>query len=260
MVLLICMLVSFSASVVGAICGLGGGIVIKPVLDMTGAVSVAEASLLSASTVLAMSISSLYKNFRAGERIQLNIGLPLAGGAAIGGLLGKSIFQSICRIAGEGYAGFAQSALLLLLTFGVLIYKLKEEGVQPKLVKSRLLATFVGVVLGCFSSLIGIGGGPINLLVLSYLFGMKGKEAVMSSLFIIGFSQTAALATAAVGGGFADFDVIRLIGMVLCGIGGGSLGSFIHRRISEKGNRTVLVGLLLLIMLICGRNIAVRIF
>lgn len=254
------MLVSFAASVLGAICGLGGGIVIKPVLDMTGAVSVAEASLLSASTVLAMSISSLYKNLRDGERLRLDMGLPLALGAAIGGLLGKSLFQNICRLAGEGPAGFAQNALLLILTFAVLLYKLKEDNIQTKLIKSRLLAGIVGIILGCFSALIGIGGGPINLLVLSYLFGMKGKEAVMSSLFIIGFSQTAALITAATGGGFSDFDIIRLVGMVLCGIGGGSLGSFIHRRISEKGTRTVLIGLLLLIMLICGRNIAIRIF
>jgi len=256
MVLIICMAVSFAASIVGAICGLGGGIVIKPVLDATGAVGVAEASILSSSTVLAMSISSLIKNYRSGERFPLQLGLPLAIGAALGGLIGKTIFQAICRFSGEGPAGFAQSLLLMLLTIGVLLYKLREDRIKPHIINSRVLAGFVGIFLGCFSALIGIGGGPINLLVLSYLLGMQGKEAVMSSLFIIAFSQTSALITSGVNGGFADFDILRLAGMIICGIGGGMIGSHIHRRISEKGNRGVLVGLLSVIIIICIFNLA----
>ena len=35
--------VSFFASIAGAICGIGGGVIIKPVLDMLGLASVATA-------------------------------------------------------------------------------------------------------------------------------------------------------------------------------------------------------------------------
>ena len=38
--------VSFFASIAGAICGIGGGVIIKPVLDMLGLASVATISFL----------------------------------------------------------------------------------------------------------------------------------------------------------------------------------------------------------------------
>lgn len=44
--------VSFFASIAGAICGIGGGVIIKPVLDMLGLASVATISFLSGCTVL----------------------------------------------------------------------------------------------------------------------------------------------------------------------------------------------------------------
>ena len=47
--------VSFCASVVGAICGIGGGVLIKPLLDAFGVLSVASISFLSGCTVLSMS-------------------------------------------------------------------------------------------------------------------------------------------------------------------------------------------------------------
>ena len=39
--------VSFLASVAGAVCGIGGGVLIKPILDMFGVLSVASISFLS---------------------------------------------------------------------------------------------------------------------------------------------------------------------------------------------------------------------
>lgn len=38
------LLVSFFSSLVGAICGIGGGVIIKPVLDATGTMSVTAIS------------------------------------------------------------------------------------------------------------------------------------------------------------------------------------------------------------------------
>lgn len=55
MEMLIIMIVCFFSSVVGAICGIGGGVIIKPVLDATGIMEVATASFLSGCTVLSMS-------------------------------------------------------------------------------------------------------------------------------------------------------------------------------------------------------------
>ena len=49
---LICLL----ATTLGAISGIGGGVIIKPVLDATASISVSQISFLSGCSVLAMSI------------------------------------------------------------------------------------------------------------------------------------------------------------------------------------------------------------
>ena len=46
-------IVSFGASIAGAICGIGGGVIIKPTLDAFGVLSVSTISFLSGCTVLA---------------------------------------------------------------------------------------------------------------------------------------------------------------------------------------------------------------
>ena len=58
-------IISLLASVAGAICGIGGGVIIKPTLDQFHLDSVATVSFLSGGTVLAMSCYSVTKSMRA---------------------------------------------------------------------------------------------------------------------------------------------------------------------------------------------------
>ena len=46
--------VCLAASVIGGICGIGGGVIIKPVLDAMGVMSVSALQFLSGLTVLGM--------------------------------------------------------------------------------------------------------------------------------------------------------------------------------------------------------------
>lgn len=61
------LIVSFLASSAGALCGIGGGVIIKPVLDMFHLASVSSISFLSGCTVLSMSCYSVGKSLLAGE-------------------------------------------------------------------------------------------------------------------------------------------------------------------------------------------------
>ena len=87
--------VSLLASIVGSICGIGGGVIIKPVLDAMNVMSVSCISFLSGCTVLTMSVVSVYKNMRAGKKLNLRIATLLAVGAAVGGVAGKMMFQAV---------------------------------------------------------------------------------------------------------------------------------------------------------------------
>lgn len=89
-------IVSFIASIAGAICGMGGGVIIKPVLDVFGWTSVSTISFLSSCTVLSMSCYSVGRSMLAKDsKVDLKIGTSLAIGAAMGGVLGKQLFTLI---------------------------------------------------------------------------------------------------------------------------------------------------------------------
>lgn len=85
--------VGFGASVIGSICGIGGGVLIKPILDAFGVLSVSSISFLSSCTVLSMSFYSILNGQISKESvIDTGIGTPLVIGSAVGGIIGKTLF------------------------------------------------------------------------------------------------------------------------------------------------------------------------
>ena len=83
----------------------------------------AQISFLSGCTVLAMTIVSLLRS--RGEKIELRRGTLLAVGAAVGGLLGKVVFDWVKSLTGsDGLVGVVQSVIMVLLTAGVGVYML----------------------------------------------------------------------------------------------------------------------------------------
>ena len=52
-------LVCFAASVIGDLCGIGGGVLAKPLLDAVGVMLVSTVSFLSGLTVLSMAAISV---------------------------------------------------------------------------------------------------------------------------------------------------------------------------------------------------------
>ena len=52
-------LICLGASILGAISGIGGGVIIKPVLDSLGTLNVSTISFLSGCTVLSMTTMTL---------------------------------------------------------------------------------------------------------------------------------------------------------------------------------------------------------
>ncbi|ONI47606.1 hypothetical protein AN643_04230 [Candidatus Epulonipiscioides saccharophilum] len=84
------LIVALLATTIGAMSGLGGGIIIKPMLDMLGHYDLATIGILSSSTLLAMSIMSLRKKFIEGAKFEYIKLLSLSTGAVLGGFLGKA--------------------------------------------------------------------------------------------------------------------------------------------------------------------------
>lgn len=247
---LIVFLVGFGASVVGAICGIGGGVIIKPLLDALNLASVAEISFLSGCTVLSMSCYSVVKAISAKESlVKFDTGTPLAIGAAIGGILGKNLFSSLQSMAAQPErVGGYQAVCLAVVTAATLVYTLNKSRIRTMRVKSKAVCVLVGLSLGIMSSFLGIGGGPINLVVLYFFFSMTTKEAAQNSLYIILLSQITSLLTTLIGGSLPQFHLSWLIVMVIGGIGGGMVGRKVNKKLEAAQVDKLFIALILVIV------------
>jgi uncharacterized membrane protein YfcA len=250
--------VSLLASIIGAICGIGGGVIIKPVMDSMGVMSVETVSFLSGVTVLCMSGYSVFNAFHKKEiSIKIKTGVPVSIGAVAGGIFGKYLFGIIkVGLENANFIGSIQAACLFVLTFGTLIYTINKQKLATYHISNSPICIIAGFTLGFFSSFLGIGGGPFNLVLLSFMFSMETKEAAQNSLFIIFFSQLSSLILIAVENKIPEFSVYILLGMALCGIAGAAIGRQINGKIKEGTVDKLFRGLNVAIMIICLYNFA----
>lgn len=246
------LLIALGASIIGSICGIGGGLIIKPVLDASGTLGVAVINFLSGCTVLAMSAYAVVSSgFKRTSRINIKICLPLAIGAVIGGIVGKHLFHVILiALRNENQVGIIQAACLIIITLGTLIYTVKKEKISTHHFTSLVLCIVIGTILGLISSFLGIGGGPINLIVLFYFFSMDTKTAAASSIYMIFFSQLASLINTIMTHNIPRLDMNLMFIMICAGVMGGVLGKKINERISAKVVDKLFIALMVTLILI----------
>ncbi len=239
-------LVCILATTIGGISGVGGGVIIKPVLDAVSGLPVATISFLSGCTVLAMTITSMLRSIGGEVKVEPRRGTLLAIGAAVGGIVGKQLFD-IVKDAGGSAVSVAQQVLMIILTLGVLAYTLNRSRIRTLDVKNGAACVLIGLALGVLSSFLGIGGGPINLAVLYYFFSMDSKTAALNSLYVILFSQGASFLNTVIGQNVPVFEWPVLIAMVVGGVVGGTMGRSFSRRMDNKAVDKLFFWLLLVI-------------
>lgn len=265
--ILIAAAVGLFACSVGAVCGMGGGVIIKPVLDAIGLADVATINFLSGATVLAMSLYSVGSSLAsaraskagatdAGEKLDPKIDTPLAIGAALGGLAGKELFSAVAGLfPNPDTAGAVQAATLTVITLGTLIYTLNKSRIKTLQVTSVVGCVLIGLFLGGASAFLGIGGGPINLVVLFYFFSMRTKRAVMSSLYIILFAQATNIVALVLSQGVPMASIAVLVAMIVCGILGGAVGRKMRAQMNDAAVDKLFIVLMLLIIAINVYNV-----
>ena len=218
--------VGFISTTIGAISGIGGGVIIKPVLDMLGQYDISSIGVLSTFTVFTMSIVTLIKNLKNKVKLDGRRTIFLALGSIMGGVIGKNIFIGFLQLLNNDIlAQKIQSVILFLLMIVVLILYVKEDKIEGFKVNNVLFCGVVGIVLGIISSFLGIGGGPLNVIVLMYILGMDAKSSAIHSIFIIFFSQGSKLISILLGEGLGVYNLDVVLYMIVGGILGGIVGS-----------------------------------
>lgn len=218
-------LVAFFATTVGSISGMGGGILIKPILDAVSGLDVASISFMSGCTVLAMAIVNAYRGRNDQLDLNLPVTLPLGLGAVVGGVLGKSIFSYF-----PGDRAVVQCILMFFIYVLIYFYVKIKGKLKSMAVTNKFLCFFIGATLGTISAFLGIGGGAINMAVLFYFFSGTAKVAAKQSIFLILLSQTSSFITVLLTGLPENINYLALLLM----ISGGCFGAFYGGKLSKK--------------------------
>lgn len=220
------------ASTLGAISGMSGGLIIRPVFDLVGADSVASISLYASVAVLTMSIVTTSKKLSEGTKLRWGLIIWDFCGAIFGGIFGNLAFEYLLRTFGSTTAQTVQIVLKLFVLFFVVLY----VRFQWKSFHLNHPAVYFacGLTVGFLASVIGIGGGPMNVSLLMLLFGFKIKEATVYSVCLIFFSQFANLSTMMLTQGVERFQSTTLFFVIPAAVIGGLLGGKLGGILSQK--------------------------
>ena len=237
------------ATFMGAFVGLGGGVIIKPLLDLIGKDSVAVVNFISTCAVFSMSISSTVKHIRSKTKIDFKLIISLSVGAVIGGILGSKLFDYLLGIFNNNMLKSLQGLILGILLVISVIYINVKNAKSFKITNPICIAA-VGLTLGFIASFLGVGGGPINVAFFVLFFSMTVKEAAIYSVGTIFFSQLSKLITLGVTQTVPKCSILTLAVAVICAVAGGILGAKMNKKGNEKVIKTIFTIVVALIALV----------
>lgn len=221
------------ANMFGALSGMGGGILIKPLFDLISIHSIAEISFYASAAVLTMAIVSTIKQWRNGMTFQARLAIYISLGSILGGLAGGKLLDFLLASHMEDNKVLHIQIIVTILTLGY-AFLYSRFNWQSIHLKSSGWVLAVGFLLGCLASFLGIGGGPINVALLMFCFRLPIKVAAVYSIITIFFSQFSKLAGIAISTGFESFDLSYLAVIIPAAICGGYFGAKLSGIWSEE--------------------------
>lgn len=244
-------LLTFFACMVGGVSGLGGGIIIKPVMDFMGELDISSINALSSITILTMTTVSIIRSRENARGVNLKMVVTISLGGIIGGVVGHKFFVLfVAYLQDNSMATIIQSGMLIILLGTVIVEELNRKKLPIFQYDSLPVLFMMGLFTGTIGAFLGIGGGLINKPLLILLVGLSTKSAAYGSLSIIFFSQLSNVITMGVTTGYAQIDTTILPFMMVGAIIGGMAGSKIATTISNaKFDRFFLYTLSLVLIL-----------
>ena len=170
-------------------------------------------------------------------------------GAAVGGILGKEIFELV-RATGGVTVDIVQQIMMILIDIRI------GPKIKTKDVQNAFACTVIGLTLGLVSAFLGIGGGAYQPRDSEIARSMDSKTAALNSLYVILFSQAASFINTLVRGTVPEFDWLVLIAMCVGGVLGGILGRSISAKLTNKGVDRLFLVIMAVITVISCYNLA----
>ena len=221
------------AGILGSMIGVGGGIIISPVLTFLGLTppQVASTSLFAVSST---SVSSTIAYARS-NKIQYMLGIKMALLSIPGAIIGSFFSTGI----DPGYFRF----LLAIILIGTGIYLMfrnsitKGNSFSLESIWIKILFFSGTFVAGIISSLFGIGGGVIFVPLMILIVGITMHLAAPTSQLVLMITSLVGLTTHII---LANPDYLPAILLSVGAFGGAQIGSRLSTRLSEQKLRLIL--------------------
>lgn len=179
-------LIGLAAGTIGGGLGVGGGIILVPLLVMVG-FDRHRAHATSLAAIVLIAVAGAI-SFGASGEIDLALGVIIGIGGIIGSVIGASVMNRV-------------SPRALTIVFGVLLLIAALRlisgadplpgGAELGGLWEVLISLMIGVVAGFFAGLAGIGGGVVIVPSTVLLLGLEQHEAQGTSLVAIVFTSVA---------------------------------------------------------------------
>ncbi len=241
MVTVLLLILGFVAGLLGALTGIGGGILLTPILALHFGVPIRQAigtSLVAVITTSAASSSVHLQRHTTDIRLGMTLELATALGAAVTAYLVGYFNRNV--LVGLFAAFLLYSSITILVRGGKVKGKnvppiTNDEGIIPPYEPKRYpLGLSASLVAGALSGLLGIGGGPIKVPVMFIFMDVPLMVATATSNFMIGVTAAASAIVY-----YRRGDIMPGIAAPLAG--GGFVGSRRGGRLAQRIHTKIVV-------------------
>ncbi|MDY5614453.1 sulfite exporter TauE/SafE family protein [Methanobrevibacter boviskoreani] len=239
--------------------GVGGGFLMVPLqyfalqtIGIPSDLAFRIALGTSLTCIIPTSLSGAYTHIKESKIDILKPGIMFGVFGIIGGFIGGNISTIIPTRALEILFG------LLLIGIAINMFLKKDDTEnEPKLKLNYLTAGIIGIVVGFFAGLLGIGGGVFIIPILTMLFGFTMVEAIGTSTIFIPFSSIGGSISYMLSGWGANIlpysigyvNLVNFILIIIFSIPMAHYGAKIAYKINEKHLRILFAIVLVIISL-----------
>ena len=188
-------LLSAVSAFVGLNAGLGATTLLRPLLDAVSPLSPESVAMLCTMATLGAALVSAF--FALGQPLPLHQDelIPLAAGAALGGVLGDLMAARFVAVLPRETAILLQNALLFtLIALPAVYFNTLSHTVRP-LSATRMLSLPVALIVGLLGSFLAFGAEPLTLMLYFLLFDAENDESAVAALAIALFAMAGKLIT-----------------------------------------------------------------
>jgi len=236
------LLIGIVGGVLSGMLGVGGAVILLPLLTTFAGLSLKEASNITVVQVVASSLIGWW-SFRRGKLVHTQLALWMGGAGAFGGFAGgySSAFFTNRDLEWVFLAVVLAALILLFLPVRELTIAGDE---MPSF--SRPYAAGLGLFVGILAGMLGAGGGFLIVPLMIAALRVPTKVAIGSSAIVKLISSLFAYGGKVMG---MYIDPVLVLTLLVGAIPFTYLGTRIARRVSPRTLRTVLSSMLFLIAL-----------